>query len=180
MDRILLIKILELLEETYHQHYKAERLKRKLGLKSLDGKFSQALRYLKETGKIDIVFPESRVAPTGRYNLALWLMSIDEITITPEGVDFLTELKRLETDKKRNYLLLDSSIVLMQIAVIGIALTIYERFNLNLSDPSINISWLSSVMIWVVFVSFSMLLLFKILNVIFSKESWKGIFFDRN
>lgn len=180
MKRKLLIKLLELLEGTYPRHCKAEKLKRRLGLKSLDGKLSRILRYLKDTEKINIVFPESRISQTGRYKLDLWLMSVDEITITPEGIDFLTELKRLETDQNRSNLLLDSSIVLMQIAVIGIALAIYEKFDLNLSNPSVNIPWLLSVIIWIVFISFSMLLLFKILNIIFSKESWRGIFFDRD
>ena len=77
-------------------------------------------------------------------------------------------------DKSRNYLLLDTTIVLTQVAIIGIALTIYEKFNLNLSNPSIEIPWLLSVVIMIIFFVFSMLMIFKVCNILFSKDSWRG------
>jgi len=111
MNRKLLIKILELLEGTYPAFYHAGKLTGILGV-SLDGEFSQILRYLKETGKINIVFPESRIAPTGRYKLASWLMQIDEITITPEGIDFLNNLRLIETREKLNIWIVAATIVI--------------------------------------------------------------------
>ena len=128
MNRKLIMRIVEILEETYPQHYKAERLRRKVGLLSLDGEFSQILRYLKETEKIDIVFPESRIAPTGRYELALWLMQIDEITIKPEGIDFLTKLELIQSNEKRNNILIWSTGAIAFFALVSLVIGLLNYF----------------------------------------------------
>ena len=179
MDRRLIIKILKSLEEAYTKPVTVERLMKKVRLRDIDGPFSQVIRYLYSTNKIIIVLiPESSIGgSTVRDKLHKWLQKVDEVTITPAGIDFLTELKRLETDKERNDLLADTTIVLTQIAILGIILTIYEKFQFKAIT---HIPWLFSVMFWVIVVSFSLLLFYKIINIIFSKESWKGILFDRD
>ncbi len=142
MDRKSIIKILKLLEVAYPKFYYAEKLRKEVGLHSLDGEFSQILRYLKDTGKIDIVLPESRIAPTGRYKLDSWLMGIDEITITPKGIDYLTKLKLIETNRKRNETTKLATIVMAIVAVISLVTTIffnYQIFNLQKeSSPTIS------------------------------------------
>jgi hypothetical protein len=180
MDRRLIIKILKLLEEAYTNSITAETLMKKTRLRDIDGQFSQIIKYLKDTNKIIVVLvPENRMGlPTGRDKLHRWLQRVDEITITPAGIDFLTELKRLETDKTRNELLADTTIVLTQVAIIGIVLALYEK--LKLPTSSIEIPWLLSAIGWAILISFVLLLFYKIINIIFSKESWKGILFDRD
>ena len=178
MNRKIMMKILELLEETYPNPCTADILMREIELRDIDGEFFQIIKYLKDTHKIIIVLvPENRMGlPTGREKL----QKIDEITINPDGINFLDEMKRLETDKNRNFLLLDTAIVLTQIAIIGIVLTILEKFDISLSKPSINVPWLLSLIIWFVFLAFVYLLVLKIINLIFSKESWKGLLFNRD
>ena len=122
MNRKLMMKVLELLEETYPSFYHAGKLMKKSGISSLDGEFSQILRYLKETEKINIVFPESRIAPTGRYKLASWLMQIDEITITPGGIDFLTKMKNLEINEQRNKILVWSTVAIAFFAFVSLVI----------------------------------------------------------
>ena|SRR3989344_3852588 len=170
MNRRTMIKMLEILEEKYPKQIVADELMQKLRLKDIDGEFSKILTYLRATNKTIVFLPESRVGKTQRQDF----MKIDEITINPQGIDFLAEIKRIELDKSRNYLLLDTTIVLTQVAIIGIALTIYEKFNLNLSNPSIEIPWLLSVVIMIIFFVFSMLMIFKVCNILFSKDSWRG------
>lgn len=80
MDRKFLIKLLELLDETYPESYSVERLTKKLNL-AKDGIFSKSIRYLKLRDKIiatDVLHPK------------------DLISITPEGIDFFDNLKSLE------------------------------------------------------------------------------------
>ncbi|GEM_PF-3675593 len=181
MDRKLIIKILELLEEAYTNPLKAEVLMKKTKLKDIDGEFSQIIKYLKETNKIIVVLvPENRMGlATRRDELPKWLQKIDEITITPQGIDFLREIKRIETDKKRNELISDTTIVLTQIAILGIVFTIYEKWDLSTALKDVEIPLLFSVIFWIIIIPFSLLLMYKILNIVFSKESWRGIFFER-
>lgn len=181
MDRKHIIKILELLESSYTHPLTAEELMKRTRLKDIDGEFSQIIKYLKETNKVIVVLvPENSMGlATKRDKLHKWLQKVDEITITPPGIDFLAEIKRIEIDKKRNELISDTTIVLTQIAILGIVLTIYDRSKSVLNINSLEIPWLLSAIIWIVIITFSMLLMYKIINIIFSKESWKGIFFLR-
>lgn len=177
-----MIKILEELEESYSDKIVIEDLMKKVRVSDIDGELSKIIRYLKETEKIIVVLqPETLIgSKTTRDKLSKWLQKIDEITITPDGIDFLTKLKRLETDRKRNYLALDTTIVLTQIAVIGIILTLSDKFGANLLNPAINVPWILSFILSIIFLTFSLLLFYKIINIIFSKESWKGILFSRD
>jgi len=178
MDRVLIIKILDLLEKAYTRPLTAETLMKKVKLKNIDGEFSQIIKYLKDAKKIMVeLVPEKRMnLQTKRDRLHKWLQKIDKISISPAGIDYLTEIKQLEIAKKRNYLISDTTIVLTQIAILGIALTIYDR----LKSAVFEIPWLLSAILWVCLISFSLLLLYKIMNIIFSKESWKGILFNRD
>jgi len=173
-----MIKILELLEKSYPRPCTAGGLMKRVGLNNIDGEFSQIIRYLKETHKIIFVLvPENRMGiPTGRDKLFKWLIEIDEITINPAGIDFLAGIKKLEADENRNKLSLNSTIVLTQIAIVGIIFALYDKLNLNLSTGT-SIPWLLSVFFWIILIAFFGLLLFKILNIIFNKESWRGILF---
>ncbi len=176
MNRKIMIKTLELLEEAYPSHNKAKELLKKLKIKKIEGEFEKIIRYLKATNKIIVHMPESKIHPTARDKL----LEDDEITINPNGIDFMDKIKRSEIEKERNYLLLDTTITLTLVAVLGIALTILEKFNLNISNSEINIPLLLSAIIWIVLITFILLLFYKIINIIFSKESWKGILFPRH
>jgi len=156
-----MIKILELLEGAYPRFYHAEELRKKVKMPSLDGEFSQVLRYLKDTRKIDIVFPESRMAPTGRYKLALWLMKIDEVTITPSGIDFLFEIKSTTINEQRTKATTKATIVLASAALVQIILYIISKdFTLNITSLSgaISILILLLITIYLIGIMASMLL----------------------
>ena len=103
---------------------------------------------------------------TNRGNLGKW-QKVDEVTITPVGIDFLNEIRRIDTDKKRNYLVTDTTIVLTQIAIIGIALTIYDKIKSYVDFSKWNIPTLFSAVILFVIVAFVLLFIYKITNIIF-------------
>lgn len=104
MNRKLLIKILELLEETYPRFYHAGKLMKKVGLYEIDGEFSKIIRYLTSTHKIILV--PSTTSEDDR------LVSNDEITINPEGIDFLSELILIKTREKLNRWIVYATIVI--------------------------------------------------------------------
>ena len=114
MNRKLMIKILELLEKAYTFPVTAEILMKKTGLYDIDGKFSQIIKYLNDTNKIIVVLvPENRMGlPTGRDKLHKWLQKVDEITITPKGINFLNAIKLIEVNERRNRLIVLATIVI--------------------------------------------------------------------
>lgn len=86
MDRKFLIRILELLDETYPESYSVERLTKYLNVIK-DGIFSKSMRYLRLRNKIiatEVLHPK------------------DMISITPEGIDFLSDIKLLEVKENNS------------------------------------------------------------------------------
>jgi len=177
MNRRLLIKLLEQLMIAYPKFYSTEKLRKRLKMPSLEGEFTKIIQYLKATDKIIINFAENKyLTPMGYDPIQRDdLDKEDEIAITPLGIDFLMDLKKLDADENKNRLSLDLTLVLTQIAIIGIILTLYDKLNLNFS-PEVKIPLLLSGLFWFILISFLMLLFYKIINIIFSRESWKGIF----
>lgn len=172
-----MIKVLEMLEEKYPNTAPVEDLMKRTKLKDVDGEISKILRYLKEKNKIEIIFPETKMGhKTGRYNLDKWLMIIDEIKIKPDGIDYLYSLKEVKATNKRNELSLDSTIVLTQIAIIGIVITLWSKLNLGLYFVN-PLPFLVSLILLFVLTAFFMLLIYKILVILFNIESWRNIFF---
>ncbi len=106
MNRKLLIKTLELLEETYPQCYHAGRLIKKLGLSSYDGEFFQIIKYLKGQGKIIVGYdiPDNSNREILQQN--------DEVSIIPEGIDFLNELRLINTRENLNWWLVTATIII--------------------------------------------------------------------
>lgn len=135
-----MIKILELLEKSYPRPCTAGGLMKRVRLSNIDGEFSQIIRYLRETNKIIVVLvPENRMGiPTGRAELHKWLQKIDEITINPVGIDFLTGIKKLEIDERRTKAITKATIVL---ALVGFmqAVVFFKQFSEGIND---SISWL--------------------------------------
>lgn len=174
MEREIMIKILEVLEMKFPYSIGVGELGQEIKAKrnriTID-KIEPIISYLKQSGKIMVQHDSLDHHKLG---------GAEQLTIVPAGIDYLTQLKELREEKRRNYLSLDTTIVLTQIAIIGIILSLIEKFNLNLSNPSFKIPWLLSAIFWIIFVTFSMLLFYKVIGIIFSKESWRGIFFDRN
>lgn len=148
-----MIKILELLENAYPKPCVAEVLMKKTGLSDIDGEFSQIIKYLKDTNKIIVVFiPENRMGyPTGRDKLYKWLQKIDEITINPAGIDFLTKLKSLEINDERNKAIAKATVVL---ALVGFmqAVLYFMQFSKEVNNI---LSWLAltvmGVMVIIIF-----------------------------
>jgi len=103
MNRKLLIKILELLEETYPQIYHAGKLTRILRV-SLDGEFFKIIRYL--YSKRFVIISDLEIA-------------LDcEISITSDGINFLNELKLIETREKLNrWIVIATSIIAISTVV---------------------------------------------------------------
>lgn len=95
MNRKLLIKVLKLLEETYPQLYHAGKLTRILGV-SLNGEFSKIIRYLEESEKIEV----RRIGQDPSQNERERYYPNDEIKIKPDGINFLEEIKLLESREK--------------------------------------------------------------------------------
>lgn len=107
MNRKLLTKILELLEETYPQFYHAGKLTRILGV-SLDGEFSKIIRYLEESKKIEV----RRIGQDPSQNERERYYPNDEIKINPTGIGFLNELILIETRERLNRWIVAATIVI--------------------------------------------------------------------
>jgi len=110
MDNKLLLKILELLEETYPESYSVERLTGKLRV-SIDGEFSKITKYLGESKKITIMHNGTIITGSGT------LEQRNRITITNEGIDFLLQKKLLKAEEIRNKIIVGATIT---IAIVGI------------------------------------------------------------
>jgi len=126
-----MIRILELLEETYPSFYHAGKLTRILK-SSLDGEFSKIIRYLKATNKIIITLAEDEYLKPMGYNTMQRdnLLQQDGITITPGGIDFLIEIKQLEMNEKRNMILIWSTVAIAFFAFVSLIinlLNIYKK-----------------------------------------------------
>jgi len=122
MNHKLLIRTLELLEETFPECYHAERLIKKLGAYSFNGEFFKVIKYLKGKGKIIV-----------RYNIQdnnnrETLQQGDEISITPDGIDFLIEAKSIGVNEKRNNLIMRATIIITLATVINIIITTFIYF----------------------------------------------------
>ncbi|MCD4770942.1 hypothetical protein K8R30_00820 [archaeon] len=124
MKTKLMITFLGFLEEAYPSHYNVEKLRKRLKLPSLDGEFFKVVKYLRATNKIIVHFPETRIASTGREKLISW----DEITITPEGIDFLSRMKSLDAEEKRNGAITKATVVLALAATIQ-AFIYFKQFS---------------------------------------------------
>jgi len=113
MDRKFLIKILEILEETYPQFYHAGKLMKYSGLPSLDGEFSKIIRFLEESGKIEVrrIGQDPSQSERERY------YSNDEIEINYKGINFLNELILIETREKLNQWIVTATIIIAISAV---------------------------------------------------------------
>jgi len=118
MDRKLLIKILEVLERAYPSFCYAEKLRKIVKMPTLNGEFFKVIKYLKDTHKIIHVLWESKLAPSQRDEIA----PRDEITIKPDGIDFLNKLRLIESREKMNLWVTAATIV---IAVSTLANLIY-------------------------------------------------------
>ncbi|GAI81628.1 unnamed protein product [marine sediment metagenome] len=105
MNRKLLIKILELLEETYPENCKVSKLVKRLGLNSSDKEFSKVIAYLASTSKIQRKSHEELIRLTPTY-------PNDEISITSDGIDFLNESNLIETREKLNRWIVTATIVI--------------------------------------------------------------------
>lgn len=124
MNHRLLIRVLELLEETYPECYYVERLIKKLNIFSYDGEFSKVIRYLKDKNKIDVSFRDF----DGAYPQWRRLQQGDKISITPNGIDFLTEIKLIETNKKINNRIMWATMIIALATIINIIITILLYF----------------------------------------------------
>jgi len=124
MNHKLLIRVLELLEETYPECYHAERLIKKLNIFSYDGKFSKVIKYLKEKNKINVAFKDF----DGTYPQWRRLQQGDEVSITPDGIDFLIKIKLIELNEKRNNRLMWATIIIALATVINIIITTFIYF----------------------------------------------------
>jgi hypothetical protein len=124
MNRRLMIKILELLEKSYPKPCTAKELMEKTELKDIDGEFSKIMRYLKSSNKIIHLLWESKTGLSRRDTFA----ELDEITIIREGIDFLTELKKVDIDDKRNKNIERATVVLALVGFIQ-AIVYFLQFN---------------------------------------------------
>ena len=98
MNHKLLIRVLELLEETYPECYHAERLIKKLNIFSYKGEFSKVIKYLTEKNKINVIFKDS-IGSCLQWRI---LQQGDKISITPDGIDFLIKIRLIEINKRLN------------------------------------------------------------------------------
>jgi len=114
MNHKLLVQILEILEETYPECYHAGKLIKKLGLHSFDGEFFKATKYLRSKRKIIVGY---NIPDNSNREI---LQQGDEISITPDGIDFLVELKSIEVNEKRNNLIMWATIVIALATIINI------------------------------------------------------------
>jgi len=105
MDNKLLIKILDTLEETYPEMYHAEKLAKNLNT-SINGEFYKIIKYLKESKKVEIRYNKDPSDMRER------LRQGDEVSITNEGIDFLTDKKLLESNEKRNNIIKWATIII--------------------------------------------------------------------
>ncbi len=139
MKRNLMIKILELLEEVYPENYKVERLVKRLRLNFPNKEFSKIIAYLASTSKIQIKINESvpGILLTSRPN--------DEIYITYLGIDFLSEIKKLEMDEKKSNAITKATVVLALTGVIQ-ALIYFQQFSKDVHNLN---SWFALVAIGV-------------------------------
>jgi len=122
MNHRLLIRILELLEETYPQFYHAEKLIKMLGLHSFDGEFFEVIKYLKSKGKIIVAY---NIPDNSNREI---LRQGDEVSITPDGIDFLIKLKSIEVNEKRNSWIMWATIVIALATVINVCVHLLFRF----------------------------------------------------
>jgi len=104
MHHNLLIKFLEGLEETYPNYYHAEKLIKRLGLHSFDGEFFKITKYLRHKGKITVGY---NIPDNSNREI---LRQGDEVSITPDGIDFLVKLQSIEVEKKRNKIIMWATI----------------------------------------------------------------------
>lgn len=139
MERKLMINILELLLETYPESYSISRLTKKLDV-SIDGEFSKVIRYLKERSKIIVEGADK-------------LQQDSKITITPNGIDFLFEIKHLESEEKRNNFLLLATITIAISAILQAVNTIYgEQAAFNTINIAIQIGQIILMLILVIII----------------------------
>jgi len=110
MDRKLLIKTLEMLEETYPADYSIERLTSKLNV-PIDGEFFKIVRHLELSKKVHI-----RYENVDRR--AMKPQQGDRIVIMPDGIDFLTEIKIQESREMMNKLIVIATIVIALSAIV--------------------------------------------------------------
>lgn len=98
------------------------------------------------------------------------------LKLAPKGFANLENYLDRRERKDNDRLLRDNGIVLMQVAVLGIILSLFDSIELfwNRLNPSAVISFL------LIFVAgaFIILLVTKIVRIIFSRSAWKGLLFD--
>ena len=124
MNHKLLIKTLELLEETFPQFYHAKRLVGKLGLHSFDGEFFKVIKYLKTKGKIIVGY---NIPDNSNREI---LQQDDEVSITPEGIDFLIKIKLIETNKKLNKIMVWATGVIALATFINVCISLLSKFGI--------------------------------------------------
>lgn len=128
MGKNLLIKILEMLEETYPECYRVERLVKKLNV-SLNGEFTKLIKYLYARKKIDVRLHNY----DGTYPQSFErLQQNDEISITPEGIDFLSMIKLQQTQYTQTKILdqqkLFTKILAMATAILALGTILQVLF----------------------------------------------------
>jgi len=104
MKQGLLIKLLGVLEKSYPGSCSIEKLMYLTGLNNINGEIASIIKYLKETNKVVVVLvPENTIGgQTKRHLLPKWLQKLDEVTITPIGIDFLAELRKTFVQSTQN------------------------------------------------------------------------------
>ena len=112
MDRKLLIKTLEWLEKTYPTDFSVSNLTKKLDV-SYDGEFSKIIRYLRATHKV--IAPENL-----QYN--------SRISIVPEGIDFLEQVKLIDSREKIDKTIKWATIIIAGATVINLIILFFSLF----------------------------------------------------
>ncbi len=123
-----MMKILDNLEQIFPTDCKSKDLVKKLNLKLDDKEFSKAIAYLLSKEHIQgITIEEGTI---------LSLKAEDKTCINPSGIDFLTELKKIESNDKRNKSIEGATIILALVAMMQGVLYFKQFSNQieNLSD----------------------------------------------
>jgi len=159
MDRRLLIDILERLEQAYPKSYTIEGL-RKIVNPTLGQGFFQIIKYLKD--KLKIYYSSFESKPS--LNIIEEQFSPkDEISINPDGIDFLNKLKSIQNDEKRNEIISYATIVLAISSFLALILTILNWGWNELGDKmGFNLA-IIFVICFLVLLSFLGYLIFKII-----------------
>ncbi|MFH0808376.1 MAG: hypothetical protein V1888_02055 [archaeon] len=124
MNNKLMINLLEFLEEAYPSKYRADKLAKRLELPSVKGEFFKIIKYLKATNKVTIFLLESDIVPSASRDE---LLQFDGITITPEGIDFLSKIKSFEVERRKTNVLTKATVVLALAGFIQ-ALIYFKQF----------------------------------------------------